>query len=365
VEQLIQEKWGKVTIDELEKMIKSINEEYKLNFSFSEIVDELIEKGVIEEELQPVDTPKQKQELQPVDTPKQKQELQPESVPVQSAEPLSARSVAVTVEPALPAVHPSQGISEPQSIKDVQLTKTKVVVSAVDNTIQEIAKKRAKKVFFKKDTLYGIFKIYYPLYQVSFDFYPPKGKYQSLSCFIDGITGEIILEKGKRTRGVRDLIDLSPDQRSVMTCIMKKKTVLQTDVIKATHFDNRKVKRIINALIQKGLLYVKKHKKFETKKFEVFKPTIDYTIVEDPRKKVATFFETDEEFVDKDLLIPPVLKEKEAKKAVEIWNKSVVWDTVLLHYPYFVVSYETNYFIIDGVTGRKDDYAKSMLSFRL
>lgn len=361
VKQLIQEKWGKETIGELEKMIKSINEEYKLNFSLSELLDELIEEGAIEEELEePVN-----EESKPEQEPTQKSKPAPEST--QQSAP---KSVAVTVEPALPEnmrplIHSIDIPESQEPIKDIKLTKTKVVSSAVDDHLQEIVKKRAKKMFFKNDALYGIFKVYYPLYQVSFDFYPPKGNYQSLSCFVDGITGEIILKKGKRTRGVRDLIELTPDQRSVMICIMKKGSVLQTDVIKVTHFDKRKVKRIISSLIQKELIEVKKYKKFETKKFEVFKPKIEYTIVEDPRKKVVTFFETDEEFVDKDVLIPPVLKKKEAKKAAEIWNKSVVWDTTLLHYPYFVLSYETKYELIDGVTGRKDDYVKSMLSFRL
>ncbi len=352
VKQLIQEKWGKITINELEKTIKSINEEYKLNFSLSEIVDELIEEGVIEEELEELEEPPQKPEQEPQPTP--------------PGEPLSEPRPVVVMEPAREPLRPLPPVDiAPHDIKDIQLTKTKVVVSAVDDHLQAVAEKRARKMLFKKDTLYGIFKIYYPLYQVCFDFYPPKGKYQSLSCFVDGITGEIVLKNGRRTRGVRDLIELTPDQRSVMTFVMKKKSVLQTDVIKATHFDKQKVKRIINALIQKDLIEVKKHKKFETKKFEVFKPKIEYTIVEDPRKKVATFFETDEEFVDKDILIPPVLKKKEAKKAAEIWNKSAVWDTTLLYYPFFVLSYETKYEVIDGVTGRKDDYVKSMLSFRL
>jgi hypothetical protein len=87
--------------------------------------------------------------------------------------------------------------------------------------------------------------------------------------------------------------------------------------------------------------------------------------VDDPRKKIAHSFEIDEDFVDDESVITPMIKKKEAKKAAEIWEKSVIWDISLVYYPYFLVSYENNYEVIDGVTGKNDEYVKSMLQFRL
>ncbi|MGC1121364.1 MAG: helix-turn-helix domain-containing protein [Candidatus Methanofastidiosia archaeon] len=174
-----------------------------------------------------------------------------------------------------------------------------------------------------------------------------------------------MIGKGRRTRGVRDLMNLSPDQRTVMIALMKKKSAAQTDLMKVTHFDKRKVKRIMDSLIQKGLVEIKKHKKLENKNFEIFQSRIQYKIIDDPRKKIKRHFQTDEEYLEKESMILPTITEKEAKKAAEVWERSVVWDTGLLYYPYFLVSYENRYEIIDGVTGKEDEYIKSMLTFRL
>jgi uncharacterized membrane protein len=252
-----------------------------------------------------------------------------------------------------------------ESLKELKFKKGDVVVSEIDDKIETLAQKYGRRMLFKKEKVEGIFKIYYPLYQIFFDYYPPKGKYQSLSCFVDGITGEILYGKGKRTRGVRDLLELTPDQRLVMVFIMQKKQVTQSDIIRYTHFDKRKVKRIISALIQKGLIYTRKYKTFETKKFEILEPKINYELITDPRKKISKFFQIDEDFLDDQSIMNPILKEKEAKKAAEIWERSVVWDTKLVYYPYFLVSYPDDHEIIDGVTGKKDGYVKAMLTFRL
>ncbi|KYK31939.1 MAG: DUF87 domain-containing protein [Theionarchaea archaeon] len=347
--QLIKEKWGKETTDELEELVKTINEEYKLNFSLSEILDELSEEGCLEEEI--CEEPA-------------KENVSPLFQDV-------GESRITDIAPVAPSTRKeeSEQVSKRAHVieipQEIILKKARVILSAADDRIQKIAQKRARRHLFKKDVLYGIFKIYYPLYQIFFDYYPPKGAYKSLSCFVDGITGEILLKKGKRTRGVRDLMGLTPDQRSVMTFVMKKGGVTQVEILKATHFDKRKVKRIISALIQKGLLHIRKQKTFENKKFEVLQPGIQYTIIEDPRKKVEQSLGIEEDFLDDEAVIDPILKQKEAKKAVEIWERVEVWDTRLVYYPYFVISYESRYEIIDGVTGRKDDYVKSMLTFRL
>ncbi len=345
VKTLIQERWGKETTDELENLVRMVNEEYGLNFSLSEILDELTEEGALEEEIH--------EERSQVFEEVQKE---PEHKEVHSPPVLQ-------ITPSPPVERHVRDI--PASPREVKLKKARAVVSVLDDHIEEIARKRAKKTLFRNDMLEGIFKIYYPFYQVFFDYYPPKGAYVSLSCFVDGITGEILLKKGKRTRGVRDLMDLTPDQRNVLTFIMKKKQTPQPDIVKATHFDKRKVKRITSALIQKGLVQIRKQKWFEAKKFELLQPKIQYTIVEDPRKKIEKFLEVGEDFLDAEYIVAPTLKEKTAKKAAQIWDRSAVWDTKLVYYPYFVISYESRYDIIDGVTGRKDDYVKSMLTFRL
>ncbi|MBU6996145.1 MAG: DUF87 domain-containing protein [Theionarchaea archaeon] len=377
VKQLIREKWGKETTDGLEKLIKSINQEYKLHFSLSELLDELAEEGLIETELEEAEAPVSREEEE------KKKEEEGEREPIAGGKNIPHRKSGdrpslfdlVNVEVTPPVrPEPSQraaaitspgALDVPDSVKDLSLKKARVILSVVDENIESIAMKKARKMLFKKDIIHGIFKIYYPVYQIFFDYYPPKGKYQSLSCFVDGITGEVMMGRGRRTRGVRDLMDLSPDQRAVMIALMKKGSAALTDIMKATHFDKKKVKRIMNSLIQKGLVEIKKHKKLENKSYEIFRSRIEHCIIDDPRKKIMRYFQTDEEYLDRESMIHPTITEKEAKKAAEVWERSSVWDTGLVYYPYFLVSYEDRYEIIDGVTGKEDGYVKSMLTFRL
>lgn len=374
VKQLVLERWGKETIEGLEKLIQSVNEQYNLDFSLSQILDELAEEGYLEE-LEESDTAKKSHKKEPAA--KTKQTGEKEIVDDQSdksAEP-SAPSVSHTSAVSTSVVKKSpESMKEvppevteipPESLKDIKLKKVRIIPSEVEENIKTLAKKYSRRFLFKKDTILGIFKIHYPLYQIFFDYYPPRGNYQSLSCYIDGITGEVLLKNGKRTRGVRDLMGLTQDQRRVMIFLMKKGSAIQTEIMKGTHFSKRKVKRISSALVQKGLLKVKKHKEFENKKFEVLQPRIKYNIIEDPRKKTITFLSATKESVDEDTIIDSVLKKKEAKKAAEVWERSEVWDVKIVYYPYYIISYEPRYEIIDGVTGKKDDYVKSMLTFRL
>jgi hypothetical protein len=371
VKELVQTEWGKKSRAELEGLIQKINEEYNLDITFAEIEAELTEEGRIAEvtppeEHQPVGEPRGlgEPQRQPVGEPDASGEPQKSSTAKESLLPvLQPQEIVIKPEPAGRTEDVNPDLESEADLKEVTLKKAKVIVSSTDDIVEAIAKKRS--LFFKRDCIQGIFKIHYPVYQVSFDFYPARGNYLSLSCFVDGITGEILMGKGKRTRGVRDIMRLTPDQKSVMLFLMKRGQALQADIVRATHFDKGKVRRIISSLIQKGLVQVKKHKKFEKKKFEVLKPKIQYTIVDDPRKKIAHSFEIDEDFVDDESVITPMIKKKEAKKAAEIWEKSVIWDISLVYYPYFLVSYENNYEVIDGVTGKNDEYVKSMLQFRL
>lgn len=379
VKKLLKEKWGKETPLELERLVQIVNEEYKLDFSLAELLDELTEEGLIQKEM-----PQKREPTRP-----EKKE-KPPFVPhvSESVEPvresLSLEFPYTALEPHTISIQPQKLTTEPdaaqshtaitranvveierESLKELKFKKGSVVVSTIDDQIQDLARKYGRRMLFKKEAVDGIFKIYYPLYQIFFDYYPSRGKYQSLSCFVDGITGEILYSRGSRTRGVRDLLELTPDQRLVMVFIMQKKQVTQSDIIRYTHFDKRKVKRIISSIIQKGLIHTRKYKTFETKKFEILEPKIQYTIIKDPRKKISKFFQIDEDFLDDQSVMKPILNEKEAQKAAEIWERSVVWDTKLVYYPYFLVSYEGDYELIDGVTGKKDSYVKAMLTFRL
>jgi predicted transcriptional regulator len=365
VKKLIKEKWGKETTDELEKLIQIVNEEYKLNFTLSEILNELTEEGFLAEidgKENACDTHEVEEEVEPSppkSRPTRLPQTRPHIAPELPQEMQEYKTQQIQETPVQTAVQVEQ------ELKELKYKKSRVILSGVDDTIEDIARKRSRKLLFKNDVVQGIFKIYYPLYQIFFDYYPPRGNYQSLTCFVDGITGEILLGKGERTRGVRDLMKLSPDQRSVMLFIMRKGQVTQSSIARATRYDKGKVKRIISSLIQKGLLQIKKHKKFEAKQFEEIKPQIQYKIIDDPRKKIVKSFEIDEDYLDDESVINPLLKKQEARKAAEIWERSVVWDTKLVYYPCFLVSYDAKYEIIDGVTGKKDDYVKSMLQFRL
>lgn len=363
VKKLIQEKWGKESMEELEDLIQLVNEEYKLDFSLSEIVSELTEEGLIEEELrlrddrdriEPEIEVRKKRETRKKEERKSEKDSEIEDTyeePVQ-IERKEKKEKIVT--------RPRTEISEPLQKR----RKKRIILSLVDDLIEDIALKEARRMLFKKDAVSGIFKIYYPLYQVFFDFYPTRGPYQSLTCYVDGITGEIFLGNGKRTRGVHDLMELTPDQRTVLLYLMEKRKATPPDIVKGCNFDSRKVTRIIGSLTQKELVEVARYRNDGKKTLEVLKPKIKHRIMKDPRKKVISF-ETDEDILTDESVLPPVLKETEAKKAAEIWDRTAVWDTSLLYYPYFLISYKDRYEVIDAVTGRKDSYIKSMLAFRV
>ncbi|MFQ5891963.1 MAG: hypothetical protein ACE5HW_04120, partial [Candidatus Methanofastidiosia archaeon] len=343
VKKLILEKYKREGIEELEKIVSVVQEEYGLEFTLDELLEELREEGKLEDM-------EKKNNLV-------KKEIQREPEKIEMLESFRSKEILVEVEPER-----KDRSSVERELKELRFRKEKVILSKIDEKIRKIAERNSKRfMFFLKREIDSIYKIHYPFWKLYFDYYPSKGKYQSLCVFVDGISGEFLLKGGERTRGIRDLINLTYDQRNLMLYLFKRESATQLDFMKDLVFDRGRVRRISNSLMRKGLIRVKKQGKFE-----VVQPNIQYNIITNPTDKKLNFeFSFSEDFVDSDFVIKYILSENKAKRTLDIFKRVSVFDSELVYYPYWIVFYDSSHEVFDGITGKKARQIKEMLKFRV
>jgi len=248
-------------------------------------------------------------------------------------------------------------VFDEEELKDLK-TREARVVHGNDKKIRLFGE-GLRGLFSRK--IHAKYKVYYPLWQVFFDYYPSSGDYENLSCFLDGITGEVLLAGGERSRGIRDLIPLKNDERKVMLYLFRKRHATQLDLIRETGFTKGRVKSTIQSLGARGLVKLK-----VARNYEEIRPRIAHRIITTPKdKSLRTLaFQIEEDIIDEDLVVEAVFRQDNVQKALDIWDV-MVYKSQLVYYPYWIVVYEKSFDILDGVTGKKCEYVKSMLRFRV
>ena len=259
---------------------------------------------------------------------------------------------------------------EEQQAPNVNYSRERVVIEHIGvDDIGDIAeKKKKKKIFGSRETIICHYLVYYPLWEVIFDYFPKKKQYASLATYIDGITCEIV-RKGKalvRTKGIRELIDLKDSERDVLRYLQKREHATMDDVLQDMHITSKKAASIVDALKEKRLVSFRQagpHTEIRVSfDFDIIKSPLDKSI-----SKVA--LDINEEFVESESLIECVVSEKQARNAVELFNDTQIWKVEKTYYPYWVVIYDNGErkraLLFDAVTGAVDNYACGMLRFRI
>jgi predicted transcriptional regulator len=419
---LIEEQYGTEDEEAIIGLITSIGEDYGINIDPIEILNELAAEERIDREIDPLlaslqeeatveeaqvtvdeieehdaPAPSLSEEMPFAPDPPQDDLPQPEAMPV---EPDAINLYEIEVEDVVevdgpPPEHtfaPAETCDivpvEPEiSLTDIEMvpyggegltsrpvnieySRERVVIEHIGvDAIDDIAdKRRKKKLFGSKENIICHYLVYYPLWEVVFDYFPKKKQYASLAAYVDGITCEIV-RKGKglvRTKGVRELIDLKDAEQEVLRYLQKREHATMEDVQKDLHVTPKKASALIDELHEKRLVSFK-HAGQHTEilvsfDFDLIKSPLDKSI-----SKVA--LDVNEEYVESESLIECVVSEKQARRAVELFNDTQIWKVEKTYYPYWVVIYDNGErkraVLFDAVSGTVDSYACRMLRFRI
>ena len=244
-----------------------------------------------------------------------------------------------------------------------------VVSSKIDyDQIKEIAMKHKKKLSFRSEEITEIYPIYYPITMVFFDYMPKKGNYKSMSCFFDGITGELLIWDGKvsRTVGFSENYKLRPDERWLLDYIIKKNSLTITDIKKETGFTPNNVHSILSNLETKVLI------DFKTDgKDIVIKTKIKFKLVkgfEDKKLKKVDISLKNKEVSGK--IIDSLISKNDVMKGIESLGNAKIWKTEEIYLPYWLVVYRNSKGkerreIFDTFKGEKDDNIRDIVLMRV
>jgi hypothetical protein len=347
VKNLILEKYRqKRPLAEMEEVVKIANQEYKLKFSFEDIIEELRLDGEfdVKEEVNP------KKEPKPV----------VRDIPMIDEEEDSLEEVELLDE------YESEDISQAM-FKGIRIAP---VISAEIpyDEMKEIASKNKKKISFRSEEIKEISSIYYPLTMVFFDYMPKKGSYKSMSCFFDGITGELLIWDGKisRTVGFSEIYKLKPDDKWFLDYLIDRENPTLSDIKKETGLTPRKTHSLISSLESKGLIEYKQ----DGGNLSV-RPKIKFKLVrgfEDKKLKKLDLSLNSKEISGK--IIESLISKNDVSRGIESLGNAKIWRTEEVYLQYWLVVYQNSKGkerkeVFDAFRGKKDEHIRDIVLLRL
>ncbi|NYT14322.1 MAG: hypothetical protein GKC01_07435, partial [Candidatus Methanofastidiosa archaeon] len=347
VKNLILEKYRqKRPLAEMEEVVNIANQEYKLKFSFEDIIEELRLDGEFDakEEVKPKSLPK------PVVL----------DIPMIDEEEDSLEEVELFEE------YEAQEIGEAK-FKGIRIAPIISAEISYDE-MKEIASKNKKKISFRSEEIKGIYPIYYPLTMVFFDYMPKKGSYKSMSCFFDGITGELLIWDGKisRTVGFSEIYKLKPDDKWFLDYLIDRENPTLSDIKKETGLTPRKTHSLISSLESKGLIEYKQ----DGGNLSV-RPKIKFKLVrgfEDKKLKKLNLSLNSKEISGK--VIDSLISKNDVSKGIESLGNAKIWRTEEVYLPYWLVVYQNSKGkerreVFDAFRGKKDEHIRDIVLLRL
>ena len=195
-----------------------------------------------------------------------------------------------------------------------------------------------------------------------------KGSYKSMSCFFDGITGELLIWDGKisRTVGFSENYKLKSDEKWLLKYITKKNNLTISNIKKETGFTPNKIHSILSNLETKGLIECKTDGEdiaIKTKiKFKLVKG------FEDKKLKKVDISLTNKEISGK--VIDSLISKNDVIKGIETLGNAKIWKTDEIYLPYWLVVYRNSKGkerreIFDVFKGEKDDSIRDIMLMRV
>ncbi len=348
VKNLIIEKYRqKRPLSEMEEVVNIANKEYKLNFSFEDIIEELR----IEGEFDAVEEIVSKPEPKPVVL----------DIPMIDEEPLEEVEVIEDYEKDYPE------IEEPPFKGSIRIAP--VIPPEVGyEEIKEIANKNRKKISLRSEDIKEVVPIYYPLHMVFLDYMPKKGSYKSMSCFFDGITGELVIWDGKisRTVGFSEIYKLKQEEKWFLDYLIDRENPTLTAIKKDTGLTPRKTHSLISSLEAKGLIEYKQ----SGSNINV-RPKVKFKLVrgfEDKKLKKLELSPNNIELSGR--VIESLITKNDVSKGIETLGNAKIWRTEEVYLPYWLVVYKNSKGkerreVFDAFKGKKEDSIRDIVLMRV
>ena len=349
VKNLIIEKYRqKSPLAEMEEVVNIVNDEYKLKFSFEDIIEELRIDGEfdIKEDLKPKPEPKKVV----LDIPMIDEE----------EEPLDEVELIDEFE----TVYDKTGEAAFKGIKIAPVISSEIGYDAM----KEIAIKNKKKISLRSEEIKEVAPIYYPLVMVFLDYMPKKGSYKSMSCFFDGITGELVIWDGKisRTVGFSEIYKLKQDEKWFLDYLIDRENPTLSEIKKETGLTPRKVHSLISSLEAKGLLEYKQ----DGSNLSV-KSKIKFKLVkgfDDKKLKKLDISLTSKEISGR--VIESLISKNDVSKGIEVLGNAKIWRTEEVYLPYWLVVYRNSKGkerreVFDAFKGKKEEHIRDIVLMRL
>ena len=349
IKNLIIEKYRqKRPLAEMEEVVNIANEEYKLKFSFEDIIEELRLEG----EFEIIDEVKPKPEPKPVVV----------DIPMIDEEEDSLEEVEFIDEFEQEYEAPGEA-----AFKGIKMAP--VVSSEINyDMMKAIATKNRKKISLRSEEIKEIAPIYYPLIMVFLDYMPKKGSYKSMSCFFDGITGELVTWDGKisRTVGFSEIYKLKTDEKWFLDYLISKENKTIIDIKKETGLTPRKAHSLISALEAKGLLEYKQ----DGSALNV-KPKIKFKLVrgfDDKKLKKLDLSLNSKEISGK--VIESLISKNDVSRGIETLGNAKIWKTEEVYLPYWLVVYQNSKGkerreVFDAFNGKREDSIRDIVLMRV
>ncbi len=349
IKNLIIEKYRqKRPLAEMEEVVNIANEEYKLKFSFEDIIEELRLEG----EFEIIDEVKPKPEPKPVVV----------DIPMIDEEEDSLEEVEFIDE-----FEPEYEAPGEAAFKAIKIAP--VVSSQINyDMMKAIATKNRKKISLRSEEIKEIAPIYYPLIMVFLDYMPKKGSYKSMSCFFDGITGELVTWDGKisRTVGFSEIYKLKTDEKWFLDYLISRENKTIIDIKKETGLTPRKAHSLISALEAKGLLEYKQ----DGSALNV-KPKIKFKLVrgfEDKKLKKLDLSLNSKEISGK--VIESLISKNDVSRGIETLGNAKIWKTEEVYLPYWLVVYRNSKGkvrreVFDAFNGKREDSIRDIVLMRV
>lgn len=246
----------------------------------------------------------------------------------------------------------------PAPVEDDSSAKKKERIFSIPAKIDsDRAAKEAKKVlrrilfFVTAEHFLQKEKVYYPFWQIQVK--NPATR-ESGIVYVDGFIGEILVQNGK-SRGVTEVIDLSPAERELLLFLNEQSEIKR--IVERLRLDERIAKKYLNRLIEERLVITSKRgKDGEILYSAKTKRTVPLVI---PKIDISG-----ERVFPEGRVLEPDLTETDSEKIVaSLFGNSIrISSTSLCYYPYWAFrTSKKRRIVVDAVTGKVDEEAERVM----
>ncbi len=197
------------------------------------------------------------------------------------------------------------------------------------------------------DELRGVYKGIKQAVLVNYPVWRARANYtgRPLEIYIDGITGEMLMEEGgeiKRSRGIRSLLDLNPSSRALLLYLSGHRFATIGKLAENLNIPLSTVQANIKSLLNNDMVASDGY---------MFRSKVDASIPRDPLH--VQLSEKPQEGEVSGQLLEFMVPVDFVRKVTSIWNLSVL-SIDPVYYPYWLIKHSGGVVMVDGLSRRAD-----------